>query len=246
MFVNQGNSMLPKIPRGTLADQVRDRLLDYIEAQHLKPGDLLPSETSLAASFGVSRPVIREALKSLAGKGIIEIVNGKGTQIRPIDSDSLRLFFKRAVQMEYGTLLELMEVRKGLEVQSAILAAQRRDEKDLQGLREVVQSMREHTGDLEAFTLLDVEFHLRIAAAAHNTMLASLVESIRDALQNTIAAGLQSRGQDLQIENIQHAHEQLLETLVEGNVQAAMEAMTRHFDEAIIAMTNPHSEKPSQ
>ena len=123
--------MLPKITRGTLADQVTDRLLEYIEAQHLQPGDLLPSETSLVTSFGVSRPVIREALKSLEGKGIIEIVNGKGALIRPIDSDPLRLFFRRAMQMEYGTMLELMEVRKGLEVQSAVLAAQRRDEKDL-------------------------------------------------------------------------------------------------------------------
>lgn len=238
--------MLPKISRGTLADQVADRLLEYIEAQHLKPGDLLPSETSLVASFGVSRPVIREALKSLAGKGIIEIVNGKGALIRPIDSDPLRLFFQRAMQMEYGTMLELMEVRKGLEVQSAMLAAQRRDAQDLEGIRRVLQAMREKQGNLEAYTRLDVDFHMRIASASHNTMMVSLVESIRDALRNTITAGLQSRGQSLQFENIQLAHEQLYETLVAGNVQAAMEAMSRHFDEAILAMTNPRAETPSQ
>jgi DNA-binding FadR family transcriptional regulator len=238
--------MLPKITRGTLADQVTDRLLEYIEAQHLKPGDLLPSETSLVASFGVSRPVIREALKSLAGKGIIEIVNGKGALIRPIDSDPLRLFFQRAMQMEYGTMLELMEVRKGLEVQCAMLAAQRRDPQDLEGIRWVLQAMREKQGDLDAYTRLDVDFHMRIATASHNTMMVSLVESIRDALRNTITAGLQSRGQSLQFENIQLAHEQLYETLVAGNVQAAMEAMSRHFDEAIVAMTNPKAEKPSQ
>src|SRR5512146_2102839 len=106
--------MLPKITRGTLADQVTARLLEYVQAQHLKPGDLLPSETSLANSFGVSRPVIREALKNLEGKGVIEIVNGKGALVRPIDSDPLRLFFQRAMQLEYGTILELMEIRKGL------------------------------------------------------------------------------------------------------------------------------------
>ena len=238
--------MLPKITRGTLADQVTNRLLEYIETQHLKPGDLLPSETSLVASFGVSRPVIREALKSLAGKGIIEIVNGKGALIRPVDSDPLRLFFQRAMQMEYGTMLELMEVRKGLEVQSAMLAAQRREAQDLEGIRRVLQAMRENQGNLEAYTRLDVDFHLRIAAASHNTMMVSLVESIRDALRNTITAGLQSRGQSLQFENIQHAHEQLYETLVAGDAQAAMEAMSRHFDEAILAMTSPKAETPSQ
>ncbi len=233
--------MLPKITRGTLADQVTNRLLEYIESQHLKPGDLLPSETSLVNSFGVSRPVIREALKSLEGKGVIEIVNGKGALVRPIDSDPLRLFFLRAMQMEYGTMLELMEVRKGLEVQSAALAAQRRDEKDLAAIGQVVRAMRACISDLDGFIRLDVEFHLRVAAASHNSMLVSLVESIRDALRNTIIAGLRSRGEGLEVESIQRTHERLYESLVEGDVQAAMETMEQHFDEAIVAMTNPQS-----
>ncbi len=233
--------MLPKINRGTLADQVTDRLLEYIEAQHLRPGDLLPSETCLVNSFGVSRPVIREALKSLEGKGVIEIVNGKGALIRPIDSDPLRLFFRRAMQMETSTMLELMEVRKGLEVQSAILAAQRRNEKDLAAIRRVLCAMRENMNDLDAYTRLDVEFHLCIAAASHNTMMVSLVETIRDALRNTIIAGLKSRGPALHLESIQQTHELLFQTLVDGNIQAANDAMLRHFDEAIVAMTNPQS-----
>src|SRR5512142_1357307 len=118
--------MLPKLSRGTLAEQVTDNLLSFIEAQHLKPGDLLPSETSLGNSFGVSRPVVREALKNLEGKGIIEIVNGKGALIRPIDSDPLRLFFHGAMQTEICNLRVLIEVRKGREVRAAIVAAQRR------------------------------------------------------------------------------------------------------------------------
>lgn len=233
--------MLPKITRGTLADQVTERLLDYIEAQHLKPGDLLPSETSLANSFGVSRPVIREALKSLEGKGVVEIVNGKGALIRPIDSDPLRRFFQRAMRMEHGTMLELMEVRKGLEVQAAILAAQRRDEKDLESIARLVQSMRRHMNNLSTYTQLDIEFHLRVAAASHNTMMVYLVESLRDALSNTITTGLMSRGADLQLESIQQTHELLLRTLTAGDREATEQAMIQHFDEAILAMNNPHS-----
>jgi GntR family transcriptional regulator, transcriptional repressor for pyruvate dehydrogenase complex len=91
--------MLPKISRGTLAEQVTERLLEYIETQRLKPGDLLPSETSLAGSFGVSRPVIREALKNLEGKGVLEIVNGKGA-ILSARSTATRcaMFFQRAMR----------------------------------------------------------------------------------------------------------------------------------------------------
>ena len=230
--------MLPKINRGTLADKVTEQLLEYIDDQHLRPGDLLPSETSLSTSFGVSRPVVREALKHLEGKGVLDIINGKGALIRPIDSDPLRLFFQRAMQMERSTLLELMEVRKGLEVQAAMLAAQRREAKDIEDLRRVVQAMGDHIADPEAFTQLDVEYHLRIASASHNTMLVYLVESIRDVFLSTISTGLQSRGSNLRLDIIQNTHETLLQTIEEGDVEAAMKIMALHFDEAIAAITN--------
>jgi GntR family transcriptional repressor for pyruvate dehydrogenase complex len=231
--------MLPKIARGTLADQVTERLLEYIEGQHLKPGDLLPSESSLATSFGVSRPVVREALKNLEGKGVIEIVNGKGALVRPIDSDPLRMFFQRAMQMERSTMLELMEIRKGLEVQAVMLAAQRRDETDLRAIRQVVQAMREHMQEVDPYTRLDVDFHLRIATASHNTMMVYLIDSIRDALRSTVAAGLQSRGRDLHIEAVQRTHELLVDTLEKGDVEESMRVMTQHFDEAIAALKYP-------
>jgi GntR family transcriptional regulator, transcriptional repressor for pyruvate dehydrogenase complex len=233
--------MLSKISRGTLAEQVTEKLLTYIEAQHLKPGELLPSEGSLSESFGVSRPVVREALKNLEGKGVVEIVNGKGALIRPIDSDPLRLFFQRAMMMESGTILELMEVRKGLEVQAAILAAQRRDAKDLQTIGEIVRAMRENMHDVNAYTRLDVELHLRIAAAAHNEVMFYLVESIRGALLHTVSAGIMSRGPGLNLESIQRAHETLFETISSGDAQAAMLAMNQHFDEAISSLAHPHS-----
>lgn len=230
--------MLPRVTRETLAEQVTERLMEYIAAQQLKAGDLLPSETSLGNSFGVSRPVVREALKNLEGKGILEIVNGKGAIIRPIDSVPLRLFFQRAMQMEQRSILELMEVRRGLEVQAAELAARRRTERDLQAMRRIVHLMRENLDNLDAFTHLDVEFHLQVASASHNAILVYLVESIRDALRNTISAGLKSRGPALQVETIQRTHEALLETLEKGDPQAAMQAMLVHFDEAIAALSS--------
>ena len=233
--------MLPKITRGTLADQVTERLLEYIDQQQLKPGDLLPSETSLAASFGVSRPVVREALKHLEGKDVIEIVNGKGAIIRPIASEPLRLFFQRAMRMDHGTMVQLMEVRKGLEVQAAGLAAQRCEAKDLQAIEQVVKAMEANIGNLEAYVRLDVDFHLAVAAAAHNAMLVNLIESIRGALRNTIITGLKSRGADLHLDLIQETHALLLQKLKDRDETGAIQAMTRHFDEALESMSNPHA-----
>lgn len=233
--------MLPKVTRGTLVEQVTERLLEYIDQQHLKPGDILPSETSLAAGFGVSRPVVREALKHLEGKDVIEIINGKGALIRPIASEPLRLFFQRAVRMDQKSMVELLEVRKGLEVQAAGLAAERWEPKDMQAIRQVVQAMRANMSDQEAYVRLDVDFHLNIAAASHNAMLAYLIESIRGALRNTIVTGLKSRGADLHLDTIQATHELLLKNLEERNIAGATQTMMRHFDEAIESMTNPQA-----
>lgn len=228
--------MLSKLSRGTLAEQVTENLLAYIETQNLKPGDLLPSETSLSTSFGVSRPVIREALKNLEGKGIIEIINGKGALVKPIDSDPLRRFFQRAMQLERSTILELLEVRKGLEVQAVMLAAKRRQDTDLTTIGKLVTAMRGEINSPLNYAALDTDYHLAIASATHNTILYYLVESIRDSLHNTISTGLKSRHSYDQLERIQELHERILQLITVGDVLGAAESMALHFDEAIEAI----------
>ena len=86
--------------RETLAEQVADGLITMIEDDALAPGTLLPSEASLAQEFGVSRPVVREALKVLAAKDVVAIANGKGAVVRPISSDPLQAYFLRALRVQ--------------------------------------------------------------------------------------------------------------------------------------------------
>ncbi len=110
--------MLTKLSRETLAEQAARNLMAFIEAQDLKPGKLLPPETKLAADLGVAKPIIREALKSLEGKGIIEVRSGKAAMVKPLDSQPLQLFFQRAMQIEHEAIIDLMELRKGIEVKA--------------------------------------------------------------------------------------------------------------------------------
>ena len=123
--------MLNNLTRQTLPEQVAENLIDFIASEGLKPGELLPSTARMSESFGVSRPVVREGLRSLASLGIIKIVNGKGAIVKPIDGSLLHLFFQRAVQLQHKSIMELMEVRKPLEIQSAILATERHSPEDL-------------------------------------------------------------------------------------------------------------------
>ncbi|MFN8449126.1 MAG: GntR family transcriptional regulator [Anaerolineae bacterium] len=151
---------LQELSRQTLADQAAESILAFIYERELKPGEALPSAAVLAAQLGVSRPVIREALKTLEGQNTIEIINGKGAIIRPVGSQDLNTFFQRALGFDRRAIGELLEVRQGLEMQAARLTAQRRTPEDLDALAQVLERMRSYFFDVEAYTGDDLAFHL--------------------------------------------------------------------------------------
>src|SRR5215216_1897830 len=205
--------MLTKLSRETLAEQAARNLIAFIEAHDLKPGKLLPPESQLAADFGVSRPIIREALKSLEGKGIVEVVSGKGAFVKPLDSQSLQLFFQRSVRIEREAIIDLMELRKGIEVQSAAFAAQRGTPDDIAQLAEIVAEMRRNLHSPDAYVDLDVAFHRQIASMTRNTMIYHLVAAIRDAIKDTLHENLLRQQTDEQLERVQMGHEAILSSL---------------------------------
>lgn len=233
--------MLEKLRRETLSEKAATRLIDFIQDHHLRPRDALPSETTLAAEFGVSRQVIREALKSLQGKGIIDIVNGKGALVRAIDSETLFVLFQQAVHLNHSTMIELLEIRNGLEVQSAALAAQRRTPEDIRQMQEIIGEMRQHVYDPDAYMPLDLAYHLSIASASHNMMLHHLLESIQEVSKAMIREGLRHRHTAQQFEHVQELHEALFEEIVRGNAAKAADLMDFQIKEPL-TLINEDSE----
>jgi DNA-binding FadR family transcriptional regulator len=225
-----------KISHKSLVDQVVEAVVELIDAEDLRPGDRLPSTAHLIGEFGVSRPVVREALKALEGRGVIDISSGRTAIVRPMDSEPLQSFFQRAVALEDENLLEILEVRHGIEVQSARLAAARRTHAELAALQAVTQKMRDSIGSSEEYTELDVEFHLKIAGAAHNRMLYFLVESIRDVLRDTIEEGLRHRLTEEERQLVQSTHEEILASIEKQDADGAAKAMAFHFTDAIRAI----------
>jgi len=228
--------MLTKLSRETLAEQAARNLMAFIESQELKPGKLLPPETKLAADLGVSRPIIREALKSLEGKGIITIVSGKGSVVRSLDNQTLQLFFQRAVQIEHESIIDLMELRKGIEVQSAALAAQRRTPEELVQLAGIVAEMRRNLHIPDSYVELDMAFHQLIAATTRNAMIFHLVGAVREAISGALHENMLRRQTDEQLERVQAGHEAILASLEHADIAEAERAMAVHFDEAIISL----------
>lgn len=211
------------------ADRVADQLEALILDNSLRSGERLPTENELARQYGVSRTVIREAVRSLAAKGLVQVTQGSGTVVRgmtnELASQSISSVLKqnaRRVDVE-----KLLEVRRMLEIEIAGLAAERRTDSDLEALRETVARM-EYEGE-RGFVENDVAFHAALANATHNEFFEILLNSLADAL-------IQMRHLALSIpETPKRAlghHRAIMQAVVEGKAPRARAAMEKHLIEA--------------
>ena len=218
--------------RETLVEQVAAHLQEMIRAQHLKPGEVLPSEIALARVFGVSKPVVREAMKSLEGMAIVEMINGKGAVIKSLDNKLLCIFFDRALQLQAGSRLQIIEMRRGLEIQGAILAAKRRTKEELERIRDMMIEARKHQRDLEKHIEFDLQFHLAIAAATHNPLIQGVMEALWSSLRGPMREMMQRSMKGRELEAIRKLHEAIFAKIEKGDAEGAGRMMALHFDEA--------------
>lgn len=190
-----------------------------IESGAIPVGSKLSSEAILAQQYGVSRSVIREALRSCTALGLTVTRTGKGTFViaaRVANDLTLGQYSAR----------DLTEARPHIEVPAAGLAAQRRTAEELETLRDIVAAMATET-DPESWVALDSTFHAAIARASGNKVFASVVSDIRDALAH------QSETLNM-VADRQHAsdveHQQILAAIEAGSAENARAAMAHHLD----------------
>ncbi len=200
----------------------------------LRPGDKLPPERELAEQFGVSRTAVREAVKALHEKGLIEVLPGKGTFISNItDStsevmrDSLDLIVN--VGLVNG-LVELVQVRTLLEPGIAALAAEMATPEDVQAMQQAVDTMDTALDDADVYVEADLEFHRALAKASQNSLITILLDPIVDLLREQrkrifLVEGGPERGQ--------YHHKRILEAVAIHNPMAAREAMALHLKQVL-------------
>ena len=157
----------------SLSAQIVADVRDQLFGKKLKPGDFLGTEKDLAARFGVSRIVARDALRTLEALGIVEIRMGKGGGAR-IAQGNPRLFAEAlAVQLDLTgvSAAEIMDAQRAIETLGAELAAENASAADIAGLRRLLGEAQAAIGDLDLFTRLSRDFHLAVAEASHNRVL---------------------------------------------------------------------------
>jgi len=213
-----------------LSDRVAQQLLDAIVAGTFKPGDLLPSERELGELFGVSRTVIREALRSLAAKGMLAAVrSGRGIRVVAVDTkivvDSLHLYLRGIGGIDYTSV---HEVRTLLERQIVRLAAERAADEQIEELRLVHERMRA-ASDPEAASIEDLAFHRTIAEMTANPLFPVLLDSIRGVLLEIRRATLGVPGRSAEVVGY---HERILERIAERDPEGAERQMKEHLVES--------------
>jgi GntR family transcriptional repressor for pyruvate dehydrogenase complex len=165
----------------SLTDKSIARIRELIQSGELAPGSKLPPEPQLASQLGLSRNLMREAVKALAVARVLEIRRGDGTYVTSLQPDLLLGGLGGAVELlqgDTGTLLDLMEVRRLFEPVAAALAATRISEAGLAEVKWHLDAMREARDDVEVLNRHDAAFHRAVNAATGNETLVTLLEGI--------------------------------------------------------------------
>jgi GntR family transcriptional repressor for pyruvate dehydrogenase complex len=228
-------------------EQVAKQIEQLILSGELRSGDRLPTEREFAEQFHVSRTAVREAMKLLEQKGLVEMRPGRGTQVIDGTSQAVRHSLRLMMRVgQQGNLLILVEMRELLEPDIAALAAERAGDAEISAMREAIATMDANLNSVDNYIAADNDFHRALAKATRNPVVLSLVDSIVALLSEqrklifTVSSGPE-RGQ--------LHHKILFETILRHDPAAAREAMLAHLRQVRedvacgLASTNPDAEE---
>lgn len=219
----------PSVPRarGSVTGQIKD----YILANRLQPGDLLPTEAKLCSTLGVSRSSIRESMRTLAALDIIEVRHGYGTYVGRLSLAPLveGLVFRGVLGLEnhYSALREVVEVREALDLAVAeqiVSALKGNSDPELDDL---VSAMERKNKRGEGFAQEDHAFHSRLLSHIDNGLIGQLVTAFWEV--NTVVYPLLGLEPAADLESTVAAHGLMLRAAVAGDLEAYRDAVLRHY-----------------
>lgn len=219
--------MYKTIRSSRLYEQIVKQIEESVLKGTLKAGDQLPAERELAEQFGVSRTAVREAIKALGEKGLVESYSGRGTFITNGTSQAIRQSLDLMMRMgQVEGSAHLAEVRSILEPEIAALAAERAEAQHLESMREAVNVMDSAMENAEAFIEADLDFHLALAEGAGNPLILSLIDSIVGLLREQRMRIFQADGGPARG---QYHHKRILKAVETHDTERARQAMRAHL-----------------
>jgi DNA-binding FadR family transcriptional regulator len=235
-----------QLPRRTFHQQIFDRLGQDICSGMFKPGEVLPSEPILCDRFGVSRIVVREAVKSLAAKGLLEVRRKTGTVVLPreqwhlFDPDVIGWHAKSAT-LDERFVADLMELRRVIEPAAARLAAKRASQEDRLAIRQAFNAMVKSAGIRKEYVPADMAFHSAILTACHNQFLWQMHSALSVILRTSFLVSAripQGPSKSLSL------HEDLCAGIEAGDSDAAERAVMKLIERAESDLANAITDLP--
>ena len=225
----------------TAADKVAHELAEIV-LKDLAPGASLPSESELARRFEVSRLTVREAIRTLSGRGLIDVSRGRRAIVTEPSGTVFSDFLAGVIQADAKGIFDLIELRMSLEVQSATLAARRATRAGLTAIAAALDGMREANDAAKAgedratteprFHAADATFHEAVALSSGNRLISYLFEAMSEPLRQSFF--LSSRGHDTRghtFDDTITAHQAIFDAIQAGSAKGAAAAMRHHLEE---------------
>lgn len=222
------------LERPTLSAQVARHLLALVNEQQLRPGDTVPSEVQIGLDLKVSRGSVREAYRTLAALGILEIEGGRKPRLRAIDPHVLAQVFDYALNTAQVSVAHVIETRRAIELQSAQLAARYASDEQRRALRELVGQMRAAGSDHARRVASDMAIHHIIAQASGNPLNSILLAALRSPLEASSRMHFDDQRSESELIRVIDAHEAVVDRICAGDAIGAVSAMSYHFDISIV------------
>jgi len=212
-----------RVSRTPLADQAAELLLARIRAGEWTLGAKLPGETTLAPQLGVGRSTVREAVRQLAGRGVLASRQGAGVFVTSLDvPEDWDAVLRRA------DITAVIEARMAIETEAARLAAERRTPAELRALRRALGERDVHRTEIEEHVDADIAFHRSIVVAAHNPLLVELFDGLTPRSRQAMVEMLRIRGEFGQDAD-QDDHARLVEAIAGRDDHAAAGLSRAHL-----------------
>ncbi len=208
-----------------------ERILEYIAAERLRPGERLPTEKDLADAVQMTRTVVREAVKILSALGRISVQKGRGIYVAEPDTALWRESNSQFLPTDLHQVDEMFEFRRFTEITTARLAAQRATPTQVKALREAAQQTADaaQADDIDAFNRADEQFHGAVGTAASNMFLSSSVDAVqRLQLQVSVLGLAGAAAGSTQVAAQQHLA--IAEAIADGDDDHAAQLMSEHID----------------
>jgi GntR family transcriptional regulator, transcriptional repressor for pyruvate dehydrogenase complex len=230
---DEGVRMLHKlkpIKPKRISDQVFEQLRELIFRGEFKPGEKIMTERELSEAFDVSRTSVRDAINKLVVMGLLEQKQGQGTFVRSPGGRDHK-FMSEAMRSQNATLLDLLEVRMGLECNSAALAAQRAVERDITFMEDSLRELNEEMAAGRLGASADTSFHMAIAYATHNPLQVYIMKRFYDFLFYGIEENLIKLYEEPeQLNQISAQHRDIVDAIKDHDPQKAYSVTKRHIE----------------